>query len=189
MSGWWHNCQENWLSKAAPSFPFFVYLVQHCSPHPTVFEGEKFAQDAGDFAGRWRAAKTRAPLADVYWLVCLYDLSVLIHCYRNFCLPYVEVGFLCWVWVYKSTHSPVRVCCGFVLMEWSMQPWILKLQFPFFFVIFVPFVQEEITYCKYGWQYWELCLGNKPRSLGGGFSSHSIPQTSTQDPHQSLRAG
>ena len=38
-----------------------------------------------------------------------YDIVVFIHCYRSFCLLYIGVGFLCWVWVYKSTPSPIIV--------------------------------------------------------------------------------
>ena len=42
-----HRAQSEWLavqllrnrlSKGVPGLPFFVYLVQHCSPHPTVFD-------------------------------------------------------------------------------------------------------------------------------------------------------
>ena len=38
-----------------------------------------------------------------------YDIVMYIHCCRSFCLLYVGVGFLCWVWVYKSIPSPIIV--------------------------------------------------------------------------------
>ena len=100
---WRSRAQSEWLVvqllrkriiRGSPwsPFAFFVYLVQHCSPHPTVFEGEQFAQDAGHFAGRWRAVRKHVlRLADVRWLVsrrqaiAVQDKAVFIRCYHSLC--------------------------------------------------------------------------------------------------------
>ena len=59
-----------------------------------------------------------------------------IHC---FCLLYIGVGFLCWVWVYKSTPSPIIVLLR-IRVDGVKSP-IANFHF---FVVSVPFMQEEM---------------------------------------------